>query len=302
MALTFAPLPRDATWEWHGGGMDSPPPLSRRDALWVLRRCGRRGHQLVWLADPLAADLQRTAENPVLLRCLRCGTFVETDDPATAGVRGTQQAPVPLGEVPLAVRGSHGRKLALLRVVAVERVIRALMLLVAAGGIFALGANRDSVVAKVNAIITSAYPLAEQVGWDIRNSHLIATVQELLGENPVFFTLLGAAFVGYAILQLVEAFGLWGGWRWAEYLAVVATSVFIPLEIYEILNRPTPFKITLFAVNVAIVVYLIWKGRLFGVRGGHGAYLAEIRDSTLLGAELRAAGRSPQEQSGTVLV
>lgn len=282
--------------------MESTPPLSRRDALWVLRRCGRRGHQLAWLADPLAGDLQRTTERPVLLRCLRCGTFVTTDDPADTAVWGTQENPIPLADVPLAVRGSHGRKLALLRVVAVERVVRALMLLFVAGGIFAVGAHRDSVVAKVNDIITSAYPLAQQVGWDIRNSHLIATVQELLGENPVFFTLLGVAFVGYAILQLVEAFGLWGGWRWAEYLAVVATSVFIPLEIYEIVNRPSPFKIVLFIVNVAIVGYLIWKGRLFGVRGGHDAYLAELRDSTLLGTMLKAAGRSPQDQGGTVVV
>ncbi len=280
----------------------TPSPLPRRDALWVLRRCGRKGHQLAWLADPLAGEMQRTGQPPPLLRCLRCGSFTATSDPAVAAVIGTEQEPVALADIPLAVRGSHGRKLALLRVVAIERVLRALMLLIAAGAIFAVGAHQDSVLARVNEIITSAYPLAQQIGWDIRNSHMIATVEEFLGASPVLFTLLGVGLVAYAVLQFVEAFGLWGGWRWAEYLAVVATSVFVPLEVYEIAQRPTPLKIGLLVVNVAIVVYLIWKGRLFGVRGGHAAYLQEIRDSTLVGAELVAAGRSPGEQTGTVLV
>ena len=278
------------------------PTLSRRDALWVLRRCGRRGHELAWLADPLSTRMEAVDGDRDLLRCLRCGTFVEPIDPATADTYGTRQEPVALGDVPLAVRGSHGRKLALLRVVAIERGVRALMLLFVAGAIFAVGAHRDSVVAKVNEIITSAYPLAQQVGWDIRNSHLIAMIQELLGANPGIYALLGVGFVGYAILQLVEAFGLWGGWRWAEYLAVIATSVFIPLEVYEILNKPSPLKIGLLVVNLAIIAYLIVKGRLFGVRGGHEEYLREIRASTLLGAELEATGRSADEQTGTVLV
>lgn len=283
-------------------GADGAAVLSRRDALWVLRRCGRRGHEIAWLDDALASVTQRGQEQPPLLRCLRCGTFVTPEDPADGNVYGTRQMPTPIGEVPLAVRGSHGRKLALLRVVAIERAVRAVMLLIIAGGIFALGAHRDSVVAKVNEIITAAYPLAQQIGWDIRNSHTIAMIQELLGANPGIYALLGTGFIAYAILQFVEAFGLWGGWRWAEYLAVIATSVFIPLEIYEIANKPSPFKIGLFLVNLAIIGYLIYKGRLFGVRGGHEAYLREIRESTLLGSELAAVGRDPQEQTSVVLV
>jgi uncharacterized membrane protein (DUF2068 family) len=282
----------------------TPPaePLRRRDALWVLRRCGRRGHEIAWLDDPLSRVTQRTDSEPALLRCLRCGAFVTAGDPADGRTYGTREQPVSLGAVSLAVRGSHGRKLALLRIVAVERALRALLLLALASGIFAVGAYRGTVVAKVNEIIVSAYPLAQQVGWDISHSHMIATVQELLGASAGTYTLLGAGFVAYALLQFVEAFGLWGGWRWAEYLAVIATSVFIPLEVYEIAHTPSPLKVLLLVVNVAIIGYLIYKGRLFGVRGGHEAYLSEIRVNTLLGNELAAAGRDPLEQSSTVLV
>jgi hypothetical protein len=57
-------------------------------------------------------------------------------------------------------------------------------------------------------------------------------------------------------------------------------------------EHATLIKAAAIVVNVAAVGYLVYKGRLFGVRGGHPAYLAEVRDSTLLAEELQALGRS----------
>lgn len=104
--------------------------------------------------------------------------------------------------------------------------------------------------------------------------------------------LAGVGLLAYGVLQVIEGVGLWGGWRWAEYLAVVATSAFIPLEIYELVNEPTALKLSALVVNVVVVIYLVWKGRLFGVRGGHEAFLAELRDSTLPADVLRSLGRT----------
>ena len=47
----------------------------------------------------------------------------------------------------------------------------------------------------------------------------------------------------------------------------------IPLEVYEIIHRVSPLKIVALVVNVAIVVWLVWAKRLFGVRGGHQAHV-----------------------------
>jgi uncharacterized membrane protein (DUF2068 family) len=107
--------------------------------------------------------------------------------------------------------------------------------------------------------------------------------------------LAGLGLVAYGVLQIVEATGLWGGWRWAEYLAVVATSAFIPLEIYELSEKPTPLKAGALVLNIVVVIYLVHKGRLFGARGGHEAFLGELRDSTLLADLLRSRGRSTAE-------
>ena len=79
---------------------------------------------------------------------------------------------------------------------------------------------------------------------------------------------------------------------------IPTTSAFIPFEIYEIVLKPTPLKVVFLVLNVAIVIYLVYKGRLFGVRGGHTAYLHEVRDSTLPADLLRSLGRSPTELTG----
>lgn len=55
----------------------------------------------------------------------------------------------------------------------------------------------------------------------------------------------------------------------------MATSVFLPLEIYELSERITPLKVVALVVNVAIVVYLLYAKRLFGVGGGAAADEAE---------------------------
>ena len=50
--------------------------------------------------------------------------------------------------------------------------------------------------------------------------------------------------------------GLWLDKLWAEYLTVIATSLLIPLELYELARKPTLLKGAGIAVNIAIVAYL----------------------------------------------
>ena len=61
----------------------------------------------------------------------------------------------------------------------------------------------------------------------------------------------------YSALFLTEGIGLGLRKRWAEYLTIVSTSLFIPLEVYELAKRGTPMKGILLLVNAAIVAYLV---------------------------------------------
>jgi hypothetical protein len=88
--------------------------------------------------------------------------------------------------------------------------------------------------------------------------------------------------------------------RWGEYVAVVGTSIFLPLEIYELLEKVTWLRVTAFALNVFAVVYLLWTKRLFGLRGGHAAFEAERHGESLLEVERAAldGGRTDRTLSG----
>ena len=63
--------------------------------------------------------------------------------------------------------------------------------------------------------------------------------------------------LGYGALELVEGTGLWLDQVWAEYLTVVATSLLVPFEVYELARHPSALKAGGLAVNLAIVAYLV---------------------------------------------
>jgi hypothetical protein len=63
----------------------------------------------------------------------------------------------------------------------------------------------------------------------------------------------------YAAVFAVEGVGLVFRRRWAEWLTVVVTASFIPVEIYELGHRPSPGKAVTLALNVLIVAYLLWR-------------------------------------------
>jgi uncharacterized membrane protein (DUF2068 family) len=60
----------------------------------------------------------------------------------------------------------------------------------------------------------------------------------------------------YSALFFTEGIGLLLRKRWAEYFTIIATSSFIPLEIYELARRATFAKEVVLVLNVAIVAYL----------------------------------------------
>lgn len=68
-------------------------------------------------------------------------------------------------------------------------------------------------------------------------------------------------------LNLIEAYGLHMRRRWAEWLTVIATSLFIPLEFYEVVQKQTLLRIGALVINIAIVYYLAKHKELFPKKG-----------------------------------
>jgi uncharacterized membrane protein (DUF2068 family) len=65
----------------------------------------------------------------------------------------------------------------------------------------------------------------------------------------------------YSALMLTEGIGLSLAKRWAEYFSIAATSLLLPLEIYELVKKVDLARVALLAINIAIVIYLIREVR-----------------------------------------
>ncbi|HET8668095.1 MAG TPA: DUF2127 domain-containing protein [Terriglobales bacterium] len=67
---------------------------------------------------------------------------------------------------------------------------------------------------------------------------------------------IGAA--AYSVVRFIEGYGLWKARVWAEWFAIVSGSIYIPLEIYEVVRRATLVRGVLLALNLALLAYLIY--------------------------------------------
>jgi uncharacterized membrane protein (DUF2068 family) len=241
-----------------------------------LRTCGRKGHATYRPDEAdLAARLRADTEIGTAWRCLRCGDFV-VGDPAGSG---------PAADAPVLLRGKALRDATVLRLLAVERILRALLLIGVGYVVLRFRHSEGNFQALFNKALPAAKPLANVFHFDLDHSPSIAKLRHLLHTSPHTLLLVALAVFGYAAINLIEATGLWLMKRWGEYFATVATSIFLPLEIYELNERVTVLRVGAFVINIAAIVYLVYSKRLFGVRGGRAAFEAERHSESLLEVE-----------------
>jgi uncharacterized membrane protein (DUF2068 family) len=248
---------------------------------WNLRTCARSGHATYApIEDELRVRLLTRTPQGEAWRCLRCGTYV-LGPPAAAG---------PADEAPVLLRGRALRSAFIMRLLAVERFARGALLVVLGLAVLQFRSNQASVRDVINRDLSAAKPLFDQLGWNASDSGLIHSVESMLNARHSTLVFVAVFVMGYGVLQLAEGFGLWTLRRWGEYFAVVATSLFLPLELYELHERVTVLRVVVLILNIAAVVYLLVAKRLFGLRGGRAAYDAELHEESLLEVEQSAAG------------
>jgi uncharacterized membrane protein (DUF2068 family) len=134
-----------------------------------------------------------------------------------------------------------------LRVIAIERCLRGLLLL--AAGVYLLFHLNTDFGRLAERIIRS-------VDVDPRQHLLHRLVTRLHSLRARELRIAGIAALGYGGLELVEGVGLWLDQLWAEYLTVIATTLLIPFELYELARHPTVWKAGGILINVLIVIYL----------------------------------------------
>ena len=134
-----------------------------------------------------------------------------------------------------------------LRLIAIERCARGLLLL-AAGVYLLFHLNTD--------FGRLAERIVRSVDVDPRQHLLHRLITRLHHLRARELRIAGIAALGYGGLELVEGVGLWLDQLWAEYLTVIATTLLIPFELYELARHPTIWKAGGILINVLIVLYL----------------------------------------------
>ncbi len=211
-------------------------------------------------------------------RCLRCGSYV-LGPPLDAG---------PADHAPVLLRGKELRSAFILRLLAIERWVRGAIILVLGVAVLRFQSDQVSVKQVIERDLSALKPFFDQINFNVSDSGLVRALEKVLNASHATLKLVAAFLIGYGVLQLVEGLGLWLLKRWGEYFAVVATSLFLPLEIYELTEKVTVLRVAALILNIAAVVYLLVSKRLFGIRGGHRAYLAAQHEESLLEVEASA--------------
>ncbi|MFG1811282.1 DUF2127 domain-containing protein [Streptomyces sp. NPDC049040] len=249
---------------------------------WDRRHCARKGH-ITYAPDELRLRARLHASTVVgeVWRCLRCGDFVLGEPHGTG----------PADQAPLVPRGRALRDLFILRFLAIERILRGLLIILAAWAVWKFSNSQDAVRKLFEDDLTAFKPVGEHFHYDLDHSPVVDTIRKAFDYKKSTLHLVAAALLGYALIEIIEGFGLWWAKRWAEYLTVVATAAFLPLEVYELTEKLSYFKIGTLALNVLAVLYILLGKRLFGLRGGHAAFEAQRRTASLLEVK-EAAGES----------
>jgi uncharacterized membrane protein (DUF2068 family) len=260
--------------------MPVPPgtesPRGRFKINWELIGCGLHAHVLVGTdaanVRPEHHHLVRDADGIRWHRCLRCDAWLALAPPP----QPTRDHPPDRDQIEVPLRGKALRDRFVLRLIAADRAFHFLVLGLLGVAVLLFAADRQSLRHAFFRVLTDLQ--GGVGGGPVQNTGHVGILHEL----DKLFTLrtgtlegVGFALIGYALLEGVEAVGLWLTKRWAEYLTFLATTVLLPLEIYELIHRSTPLKIIGFLINLAVVVYLVYAKRLFGLRGGGAAERAE---------------------------
>jgi uncharacterized membrane protein (DUF2068 family) len=138
----------------------------------------------------------------------------------------------------------------LIRVIAAFKLVKALLLVgVGLGSLKLL--NPTAAETADRWVSALAWRLGPRAASTVRDglSHVSDSRLKLIGI---------AAFL-YAALFGVEGVGLWMSKRWAEYLTIIATSSFVPFEVYELIRHASWQRGATLGINLLVVGYLVWK-------------------------------------------
>ena len=147
---------------------------------------------------------------------------------------------------------SGGRRDPWLFLIGIFKLLKGISLLVVGVGLLKL-VHKD--------IAATALHWIEVLRVDPDNRFIHRALLRIFNVTPKQLRELSAGTFVYSAIFLIEGTGLLARKHWAEYMTLISTGLFIPLEVYEIYRHFTLVKLAVTIVNVAIVWYLAVRVR-----------------------------------------
>ena len=161
------------------------------------------------------------------------------------------------------VRWEMGRRIELrgfLRLIVIERFVKGAALLIGGVALLVYSGHTD--------LVDLSERLRTELVLDPGRHAWTRLVVELLDRVDRHVDAVAGGVIVYGLLEIAEGVGLLLRRRWAEYLVLIATAAFLPLEIDEVIRHVTPLKLLALLFNLAVIGYLVWRKRLFLERPG----------------------------------
>jgi uncharacterized membrane protein (DUF2068 family) len=146
--------------------------------------------------------------------------------------------------------GAHVREIAAgVRAIAFFEAVKGALVVVAGFGLLAL-VHRD------------LEDIAERL---VRHSHLNPAshyprvfIEAAANTSDARLRTLAALAFAYSTVRFVEAYGLWKLRAWAEWFAIISGCIYLPVELYELIERPTLIRAGILIFNSLVVAYLLY--------------------------------------------
>lgn len=84
---------------------------------------------------------------------------------------------------------------------------------------------------------------------------LVDMLLKITNVHIIFILLLAGA---YALVHMVEGYGLWRKNNWGEWFCAIDSAVYIPFELESMYHRMTWLNVTSLILNLILIVYMIY--------------------------------------------
>ena len=136
--------------------------------------------------------------------------------------------------------------------------LRSIALFEVAKGILALGAACGVLSLRHTDLHAAADALLLRHGIDPERHYTRLFIESVARATNHHSGQIAALALAYALIRLVEGYGLWQGKHWAEWFAVISAGIYLPLELQRIGHHATVLNSAVMGFNLVILLYLAW--------------------------------------------